>query len=92
MNADCDTDIQTDTETLTALVERLDELDAIRSAAVHTPHSRSRVWIEVLIDDLLLGPSVLRVIADHHAGVAEVVRREGYLMADVRALDQEVSQ
>ena len=85
MSADCDTDIEI--ETLEALARSLDKLDAIRSAAVHTPRSRSRAWIEVLIDDLLLDPSVLREIANHHCGVAEVVRREGYLMADVRAQD-----
>jgi hypothetical protein len=87
MNADFD-----DTEALTALANRLEAHGAIRSAAVHTPQSRSRPWIEVLVDDLVLGPPVLREIADHHAGVAEVVRREGYLMADVRAQDQEAER
>ena len=89
MRADID-----DTETLNALANRLEAHDAIRSAAVHTPHSTSRAWIEVLTRNrtTVLGPAVLREIADHHAGVAEVVRREGYLMADVRAQDQEAER
>ena len=79
-------------ETLTALANRLEAHDAIRSAAVHTPHSGSYAWIEVLVDDVVLSPPVLREIADHNAGVAEVVRREGYLLADVRAQTQEAER
>lgn len=59
-----------------ALGGRLRDLDVVRGAAVHTPHGRGP-WIELLVEATLIGPAVLREIADHNCGVAEVDRREG---------------
>lgn len=63
-------------------------LEAVRGAAVHTPHRRAP-WIELLVSETIIGPAVLREVADHNCGVAEVDRRAGYVMADVRWIERQ---
>lgn len=57
-------------DTLEALAGRLSDLEAVSGAAVHT--SNGRPWIEVVVDDSMIGPPVLREIADHHCGISDV--------------------
>lgn len=65
-----------------ARLEAEDEYESVHGVAVHAP--RDRLWIELLVDGMVIGPTILGAIADEGCGVADVVRHEGYLMIDVR--------
>jgi hypothetical protein len=79
-----DTDARTDTtiETFTALLDRLREIEAVHDGVVHDGHSSA--WIELVIDGPLIGPAVLREIADHHCGISDVVGSDVYIMASAQ--------
>lgn len=68
-------------QTLRALAARLDDVEAVSGAAVH---DEPRPWVEVVVECPLLGPAVLREIADHNCGISEATGATAYVMATAR--------
>lgn len=57
--------------TLNSLESLVSDLKALNNVHATIQYSPS-AWVEIIVEDRLLGPEVLRRIADHDCGIADL--------------------
>lgn len=55
-------------DSLESLVSGLKALNNVHATMHYSPSA----WVEIIVEDRLLGPEVLRRIADHDCGIADL--------------------